>query len=85
MLAFVSILGAMLVLSKTFEGNVEWRPFAFASWFFALVSAGSFILAAMIHHPTCFAVLQRMFLGAVVLWISLTAARMRVTSRQPRA
>jgi Protein of unknown function (DUF998) len=68
MLAFLSIVAAMFVLSKAFKGNVEWRRFAFSSWMLAFAAGGSFFLAASIHHPACFAILQRLFLGAVVLW-----------------
>ncbi len=76
MFAFLSIIAAMFVLSKAFDGSVEWRPFALSSWLLAFAAGGSFFLAASIHHPTCFAILQRLFLGAVVLWIGGTGARM---------
>ena len=76
MLAFLSIVAAMFVLSKAFDSSVEWRPFALSSWLLAFAAGGSFFLAASIHHPTCFAILQRLFLGAVVLWIGGTGARM---------
>jgi len=76
MLAFLTILAAMFVLSKAFEENVAWRSFALPSWLLAFAAGGAFFLAASIHHPTCFAILQRLFLGAVVIWIGGTGARM---------
>jgi len=56
---------------------MEWRRFSFYSRLFALFCAASFVLAAAIHHPTCFAILQRLFLGSVVIWIAATGAYLR--------
>jgi hypothetical protein len=72
MFSFLSILASMLVFSGAFGRNEGWRRFAFQSWLFALMGTGSFVLAAVIHHPACFAVFQRLFLGSVVLWITAT-------------
>jgi hypothetical protein len=76
MLSFLSILATMLVLSGAFGRNERWRRFAFRSWLFALIGTGSFVVAAAFHHPACFAVFQRLFLGAVMLWITATAVWM---------
>jgi hypothetical protein len=73
MLSFLSILTSMLVFSRAFGRNEGWQRFAFWSWLFALVAAASFVLAAAIHHPACFAVFQRLFLGAIILWITASA------------
>jgi hypothetical protein len=72
MVSFLSIMASMLVFSRAFGRIGGWRRFAFQSWLFALIGTGSFVLAAVIHHPACFAVLQRLFLGSVVLWITAT-------------
>ena len=85
MLSFVAIIAAMFTLSRAFGRDVNWRRIAVSSWCLALVGGGSFVLALIIHHPRCFGVLQRTFLGAVVLWIGVTAARLcTVTSNQGR-
>jgi hypothetical protein len=76
MLSFLSILATMLLFSRTRGPNKRWCRFGFWSWFCALVVTGSFVLAAAIHHPTRFAVFQRLFLGAVMLWITATAVWM---------
>jgi hypothetical protein len=77
MVSFLSILASMLVFSGAFGRNARWHPFAFWSWLFALVGTGSFALGLAVQHPMCFAVFQRLFLGAVVLWIGATAVWMR--------
>ncbi|HEV2197528.1 MAG TPA: DUF998 domain-containing protein [Candidatus Acidoferrum sp.] len=77
MLSFLAIITAMFVLSMAFERQVDWRSFARHSWVLAIVAGSSFLLGVVIHHSLCFAVLQRMFLGAVVLWICATSARLR--------
>jgi len=76
MVSFLSILAGMLVLSLAFGRNEAWRGFAFRSWLFTLIGTGSFAFAATMHHPTCFAVFQRVFLGAVILWITVAAVWM---------
>jgi hypothetical protein len=76
MLSFLSIIAGMLVLSQAFERDARWQPFAFSSWLLTLAGGGSFVLAAIIHHPTCFAILQRIFLGTIALWIGAASARM---------
>jgi hypothetical protein len=80
MLSFLSIVGAMFVLSKSIERHAKWRAFARASWLLTFAGAASFAMAAIVHHPVCFAVTQRVFLGAVVLWICATGARLRSLS-----
>lgn len=77
MVSFPAIIASMSVFSRAFERNIEWRRFSFCSWLFALLGAVSFVFAAAIHHPTCFAILQRLFLGSVVIWITATGAYMR--------
>lgn len=77
MLSFLAIIASMLLFSRAFGRNMKWQRFGFSSWVFALSGAASFVLVAAIHHPTCFAILQRLFLGSVVLWIAATGAYMR--------
>jgi hypothetical protein len=77
MVSFLAIITSLLLLSTAFDRNMEWRRFSFCSRLFALFCAASFVLAAAIHHPTCFAILQRLFLGSVVIWIAATGAYLR--------
>lgn len=77
MLSFLGIILAMFALSKFMESHAKWRAFARASWLLALVGAASFAMAAAVHHSVCFAVMQRVFLSALVLWICMTGARLR--------
>ena len=81
MVSFLAIIASMLLFSRAFERDVKWRRFGICSWLLAVFGAASFVLAATIHHPTCFAILQRVFLGSVVLWITATGVYMRNFAR----
>lgn len=90
-LAFVSVVAGMLVLSRLFAWDARWRsfyPLSLALGFAALVglvdlvtvTAGLVDLAAVVGPVARsfegYGVIQRIFVGTVMLWMMLAAIRL---------
>lgn len=78
-LAFLSIIAAMFVLSRTFKQNIRWRSF----WSVSLVLAfAAFVTFFLTGDGQWTGLYQRVFIGTIVLWLILAAIRLRFIARK---
>ena len=78
-LAFLSIIAAMFVLSRTFKQNIRWRSF----WPISLVLAfAAFVTFFLTSDGQWTGLYQRVFIGTIVLWLILAAIRLISIARK---
>lgn len=79
LIAFVSVLLAIFVLSFTFRRDEDWQRFA--PWSFALGAAAlvAFFLPSEGGRAGLY---QRIFVGIVMLWLTLVALHLRIDARE---
>jgi len=79
-LAFVFVIAGMFVLSRTFKRDARWRSF----WSLSLVLAVAALVAFMVSVPSqgpWVGLIQRIFIGTIILWQVLVAFRLRSIAR----
>jgi Protein of unknown function (DUF998) len=79
LLAFLSIIAAMFVLSRTFKQNIRWRSFWPVSLVLAFAALVMFFLTSAGQWTGLY---QRVFIGTLVLWLILAAIRLRSIARK---
>jgi hypothetical protein len=83
-MAFLAIAAASLTLSNAFVATAGWSTFGRRSRWPAWCVSGSLLLAIAVHHPGWFGVAQRVFLAAIVGWLTAAANHLRRQQRQHR-
>ncbi len=81
MLSFVAILTAMFFFTGAARQVADWRSFGRLSSALAGTATVAFVVAAATQPSIAFGVAQRVFLGAVVVWIVAIGARLYVLGR----
>jgi hypothetical membrane protein len=79
-LAFVFGIAGMFVLSRTFKRDARWRAF----WPLSLVLAVAALVAFIVSVPSqgpWVGLIQRIFIGTIILWQVLVAFRLRSIAR----
>lgn len=81
-LAFVSLVLAALLISWRFKNDENWSSFHRPALLFALLMSLTFV-GLFLYINTRFGGLgQRIFIAAVLIWLSSTAARLGYVARQ---
>ena len=76
LLAFVLGIAGMFVLSRTFKRDARWRAFWPLSLVLAFAALVGFIVAVPSEGPWV-GLIQRIFIGTIILWQVLVAFRLR--------
>lgn len=79
-LAFLFGIAGMFVLSRTFKRDARWRAF----WPLSLVLAVAALVAFVVSVPSqgpWVGLMQRIFIGTIILWQVLVAFRLRSIAR----
>ena len=79
-LAFVFGIAGMFVLSRTFKRDARWRAFWPLSLELAVAALVAFIVSVPSHGPWV-GLIQRIFIGTIILWQVLVAFRLRSIAR----
>ena len=79
-LAFVFGIAGMFVLSRTFKRDARWRAFWPLSLVLAVAALAAFIVSVPSHGPWV-GLIQRIFIGTIILWQVLVAFRLRSIAR----
>ena len=74
-LAFVLVIAGMFVLSRTFKRDARWR--AYLPWSLMLAVAALVAFIAWPSEGTWVGLIQRIFIGTIMLWQVLVAFRIR--------
>lgn len=76
---FVSVIAGMMVLARRWHDDPRWRSHVRFTQRAALVAIGglvSFVFTQALDAQSLAGVAQRVFAGALLLWIAITAARL---------
>ncbi len=84
MLGFVSLLVAMAMLSVGFRKNEAWNSLFRGAVGLTIVAATVFILFLSSMNTGFVGLSQRVFIFTIILWLVLTATRLRSINRAPR-
>ncbi len=79
--AFVCMVVAMFVLSRTFKQDAGWRSLRSVSLVLALAALAAFFLPSGGEWAGLF---QRVFVGIVISWMVIVAIRLRPTGSRPK-
>lgn len=80
LVAFVCMIVAMFVLSKTFKQSARWRSLWHVSLLLAFSALAAFFLPSGGEWAGLF---QRVFMGIVIFWMVIVAIRLRSTVPWP--
>ena len=80
LVAFVCMIVAMFVLSRTFKQSARWRSLWQVSLVLALAALAAFFLPSSGEWAGLF---QRVFVGIVISWMVIVAIRLRSTVPRP--
>jgi len=81
MLSFLAVLAAMVFFTRAARQVPEWYSFGKVSSALTSVAAVAFVVAGATQPSIVFGAAQRVFLGAVVVWIVAIGARSYVLGR----
>ena len=82
--AFVFGIAGMFVLSRTFKRDARWRAFWLLSLLLAFAALVGFIVAVPSEGPWV-GLIQRIFIGTIILWQVLVAFRLRSIAKDASA
>jgi hypothetical protein len=77
-LSFVAILAALFFFTDASRQTADWQSFSRLSSALAGTATGAFVVAAATQPSIAFGIAQRVFLGAVVVWIVAIGARLYI-------
>jgi len=80
LLSFLSLIAATILLSRRFKQDERWRPFHRSSLILSLVILATFIGFFLTGGTEFVGFSQRIFIVAFLIWLLLTAARLRLVT-----
>ena len=78
--AFVTLIAVMLLFSFASQREQRWRSFAGTSWTLATTATAAAMLTPFLDGSTWSGALQRLLGGVILLWLLLTARRIRTNA-----
>jgi hypothetical protein len=79
-LAFLAIIAAMWVFTAATRQSAAWKALTRLSYALSATASGAFVAAAVAQPSVAFGVAQRVFLGAIVVWLVTLGARLYALS-----
>jgi hypothetical membrane protein len=80
LLSFFSLIAATILLSRRFKQDERWRPFHRSALILSLVILATFIGFVLTGGTEFVGLSQRIFIVAFLIWLLLTAARLRLVT-----
>lgn len=77
LLSFFSLIAATILLSRRFKQDERWRPFHRSAFILSLVILATFIGFFLTAGTEFVGLSQRIFIVTFLIWLLLTAARLR--------
>ncbi len=83
-LSFVAVMAAVLMLGAAFAEVPSWASFSRTSAKLGWLAVAALLVGTVSPRTVAFGLAQRVFVGAVAAWLTLTAVRLRSISGHPR-
>jgi len=77
LVSFLSLIPAMILLSRRFKQDEEWRPFHRLALILSLIILATFIGFFLTSETEFAGLSQRIFFATFLTWLLLTAAHLR--------
>ena len=78
-IGFIAVIAGMIILARRWRTDPAWKsyvPFTWGAALVAIVGLGVFVFTQASDIQTFAGIAQRVFAGAFLIWISVTAARL---------